>query len=190
MSETAHLVHAAEGVDFPDVVALTGYLGGTISGPPPGRTGDWRILYLDSQLQNWLLIPDEDIFVFSRVWNEDAAFNLRDVIWVDRDALTTSGGAPPRPEAQARTFAATAPVRVISWSRASAVDRHLIPRPASSARSRRGAAPLLCGRRGAAERHHCAEARNRRFSPRRERPRGAGARERAQLRHAAADVAP
>jgi hypothetical protein len=100
--ETNDLVSWAEGVDFPDVVAFSGYLGGTISGPPPGRAGDWRVLYLDSQLQNWLLISDDDIFISSRVWAEDAAFNVRDVIWVDRDALTTSGGAPPRPEAQAQ----------------------------------------------------------------------------------------
>jgi hypothetical protein len=100
--ETKRLVQAAEGIDFPEVVAFTGYLGGTVTETPPGREGSWRILYLDSQLQNWRLIPDEDILVFSRMDDDDAAFNKRDVIWVDCDALTASGNAPPRPEAQAK----------------------------------------------------------------------------------------
>jgi hypothetical protein len=100
--ETKRLVQAAEGIDFPEVVAFTGYLGGTVTETPPGRGGSWRILYLDSQLQNWRLIPDEDILVFSRMDDDDAAFNKRDVIWVASDALTASGDAPPRPEAQAK----------------------------------------------------------------------------------------
>jgi hypothetical protein len=100
--ERKRLVEAAEGVDFPDLVALAGYLGGTVDEKPPGREGKWRILYLDSQLQNWRLIPEEDIFVINRMRADDAAFNTRDVIWVDRDALTATGGAPPRPEEQAR----------------------------------------------------------------------------------------
>jgi hypothetical protein len=100
--ERRRLVAAAEGVDFPDLVALAGYLGGTVDERPPGRQGRWRILYLDSRLQNWRLIPEEDILVFNRMYVEDAAFGARDVIWVDRDALTATGGAPPRPEEQAR----------------------------------------------------------------------------------------
>jgi hypothetical protein len=100
--EKKRLVGAAGGIDFPDLVALAGYLGGTVDERPPGKEGSWRILYLDSQLQNWRLIPDEDILVFSRMVAEDAAFNRRDVIWVDRDALTATGGAPPRPDAQAK----------------------------------------------------------------------------------------
>jgi hypothetical protein len=105
--ETERLVQAAEGIDFPEVVAFAGYLGGTVTEKPPGREGSWRILYLDSQLQNWRLIPDEDILVFSRMEDDDAAFNKRDVIWVDREALTASGGAPPRPEAQAKYLRGT-----------------------------------------------------------------------------------
>jgi hypothetical protein len=102
IDETRRLVQAAEGIDFPELVAFTGYLGGTVTETPPGREGSWRILYLDSQLQNWRLIPDEDILVFSRMNDDDAAFNKRDVIWVDSGALTASGDAPPRPEAQAK----------------------------------------------------------------------------------------
>jgi hypothetical protein len=99
--ERTLLVDLAEGIDFPDLVALAGYLGGTIARNPPGRE-KWRILYLDSQLQNWRLVPDEDILVSTSMYAEDAAFNLRDVIWVDRDSLTASGGAPPRPEEQVK----------------------------------------------------------------------------------------
>jgi hypothetical protein len=100
--EKTRLVDAAAGVDFPDLVALAGYLGGTVAEKPPGPEGKWRILYLDSQLQNWRLVPDDDILVFSRMYAEDAAFNRRDVIWVDRNAVTATGGAPPRPDAQAK----------------------------------------------------------------------------------------
>jgi hypothetical protein len=100
--ETNRLVQAAEGIDFPELVALAGYLGGTVNETPPGGEGSWRILYLDSQLQNWRLIPEEAILVFSRMDDDDAAFNKRDVIWVDSDALTARGDAPPRPEAQAK----------------------------------------------------------------------------------------
>jgi hypothetical protein len=100
--ETHRLVQAAEGIDFPELVAFAGYLGGTLTGTPPGREGSWRILYLDSQLQNWRLIPEEDILVFSRMNDDDAAFNTRDVIWVDANSLTARGDAPPRPEAQAK----------------------------------------------------------------------------------------
>jgi hypothetical protein len=100
--ERKSLAGAAEDVDIPDLVTLAGYVGGTVDVKLRGRDEEWWIFYLDSQVQNWRLIPDEHILLHYSVEDDHAPFKKRDVIWLDADAFTASGEAPPRPEVQAK----------------------------------------------------------------------------------------
>jgi hypothetical protein len=100
--EQRRLVQAAEHADIPDLVTIAGYLGGTVDVRLSGRNAKWWILYLDSQLQNWRLIADDDVLFHQSLHDDNAPFRKRDVIWVDGDAFTATGEAPPRPEVQAR----------------------------------------------------------------------------------------
>jgi hypothetical protein len=100
--EEERLVQAGEYADIPDLVTMAGYLGGTVDVRLSGRDVKWWILYLDSQLQNWRLIPDDEVLLHASLHDDNAPFRRRDVIWVDADAFTATGEAPPRPELQAR----------------------------------------------------------------------------------------
>jgi hypothetical protein len=100
--DRARLADAAGFADIPDLVTLAGYLGGSVDVEAQGRDTKWWILYLDSQLQNWRLIPDDGILLVKSTTDDSAPFNRRDMIWVEADALTARGEAPPRPEVQAK----------------------------------------------------------------------------------------
>lgn len=98
--EKERLAQAADQVEIPELVTVAGYLGGTV------ELGDdrakWWIVYLDSQLESWRLIPHKDILLHSSMDDDNAPFKKRDLLWVDADALTTRGESPPRPELQAQ----------------------------------------------------------------------------------------
>jgi hypothetical protein len=100
--ERTELVTAADEVEVPELVVLAGYLGGTVDLELEGQDGTWRVLYIDSYLQNWRLVPNRDIVLFDSVKDDEAPFKRRDLIWVRANALTARGGAPPRPREQAR----------------------------------------------------------------------------------------
>ena len=67
---------------------VSGYLGGCRheSSRPPVQ-----VLFVDSSLSRWLLIPIKDIAVFSRVEDHSAAFGLRDVLWLKPDTRVVEG---------------------------------------------------------------------------------------------------
>ena len=83
----------------PDVVMLAGFLGGVVEVELGDRTDTWRVLYVDAGLQNWRLIPQDKILAWRTIDDNGVK---RSVLWVDANAPTTRGGAPPRPAIQAR----------------------------------------------------------------------------------------
>jgi hypothetical protein len=98
--EKERLAKAAGEVEIPELVTVAGYFGGTVElGDDRAR---WWILYLDSQLQSWRLIPHKDILLHSSMDDDNAPFKKRDLLWVDADAITARGESPPRPEVQAQ----------------------------------------------------------------------------------------
>lgn len=100
--ERTRLVEAADLADIPDLVTFVGYLGGSVDAEMRGRKAKWWILYIDSQLQNWRLIADEDIVLHKAMTDDTSPFGKRDMIWVHASAFTARGEAPPRPEVQAQ----------------------------------------------------------------------------------------
>jgi hypothetical protein len=94
------LTKTAAGEELPELVTFIGFLGATFD-VRHREPKTWRVLFTDAPLQNWYLIPEERIVYHYRMPDDGSPFRRRDVIWVDRDAITTRGGAPPRPEAQA-----------------------------------------------------------------------------------------
>jgi hypothetical protein len=101
-AERKGLANAVDYADIPDLVTIPGFLGGTVELPLRRQDAPWRILYLDSVLQSWRLIPDDEILLLKSVQDDKAPFGRRDVLWVDADTLTTRSEAPPRPEVQAQ----------------------------------------------------------------------------------------
>ena len=84
----------AKAADIPELVTFTGYLGGTFD-----RDGtNWRVLYLDTRLQSWLLVKDSDVLHSASVESDTSPSNKRDVIWVEADAPVGGGGGSPSVE--------------------------------------------------------------------------------------------
>jgi hypothetical protein len=88
--------------EIPDLVTLAGYLGGAVDVALRGPSETWQILYVDLALQNWRLIPADDIVLHDRMDDDDSPFKKRDLLWVNADAQTARSEAPPRPEVQAK----------------------------------------------------------------------------------------
>jgi hypothetical protein len=101
-AERRRVVAASDEVRVPELVVLAGYLGGTVDLELEGGDETWRVLYIDSHLQNWRLVPDREIILLESIKDDDAPFKRRDLLWLRADALTARGGAPPRPREQAR----------------------------------------------------------------------------------------
>jgi hypothetical protein len=76
-----------------DLVAFTGFLGGSIE--EPGTNTEWRILYLDVELRTWLIVERGNILVWDLVEDKSAPFSQRNVIWVRQDAPVGRGSQPP-----------------------------------------------------------------------------------------------
>jgi hypothetical protein len=71
----------------PDLSLFAGYLGG----PVTDKAGEYRLLYLDSRLENWLLIPVKDIVVHQRLDDEHAPSGKRDALWIRGAAMVVRG---------------------------------------------------------------------------------------------------
>ena len=96
--QTARDIAAGEIPTFSDprraeVVVFAGYLG-----PVQIDAGDaasprriWRLLYQDANAVSWLLVPQNAIVLHNRARDKNAAFKLRDLIWVRADAPVRQG---------------------------------------------------------------------------------------------------
>jgi hypothetical protein len=82
----------------PQLVVFAGLLGDTVT--RPGGQGDWRILYLDWGLQDWLLVEDEGIVHGVEITDPAISPITRDVIWVDEDASVGRGSRSQSQEGQ------------------------------------------------------------------------------------------
>jgi hypothetical protein len=73
--------------NLPDLSLFAGFLGGPVT-----REGaPWRLLYLDSRLNNWLLVPEHDIVVHERLDDDHAPSGKRDALWVRGSAMVVHG---------------------------------------------------------------------------------------------------
>jgi hypothetical protein len=79
-----------EQVALQDLVLFAGYLGPRLRYKGVG----WRLLYLDERLQRWLLAPEEGIVDEERLYDQHAAFECRDAMWVKGDARVIQGMGP------------------------------------------------------------------------------------------------
>jgi hypothetical protein len=82
-------------VDFPRLSTFSGYLGNAVI---QGDGTVWRLLYLDEKLWTWLLIQQDDIIFHDRIKDRNAAFGLRDVVWLDADATMGEGSGARSPQ--------------------------------------------------------------------------------------------
>jgi hypothetical protein len=75
------------------VVVFAGYLGPRQTDPYPdhGNNRTWRLLYQDAKAMSWLMVPEGAIVLHSRTRDDNAAFRLRDYIWVRADAPVRQG---------------------------------------------------------------------------------------------------
>jgi hypothetical protein len=73
--------------DVPELVTFAGYLGGTLQ----RGNETWRLLYLDTRLQAWLLVQDAHILYTAKVSEDASPGGDRDVIWVSDDAPVGRG---------------------------------------------------------------------------------------------------
>jgi hypothetical protein len=69
---------------------FAGFLGGPV--PHDGKT--WRLIYLDSRLDSWLLVQETDIVVHERLPDDNAPSRRRDVLWVNATANLVRGNGP------------------------------------------------------------------------------------------------
>jgi hypothetical protein len=68
----------ADQSNLPDLSLLGGYVGAKVE-----RQGTWWwVLYLDSLLQNWVLVPDKAIVYHERLEDDKAPRGLRDLLWI------------------------------------------------------------------------------------------------------------
>ena len=50
-----------------------------------------QVLFTDSRLSTWLLVPVNEVAVFNRVKDDTAAFGLRDVLWLKSEVRLVRG---------------------------------------------------------------------------------------------------
>jgi hypothetical protein len=72
----------------PDLSLFAGFLGGPVKDK---AKAEYRLLYLDSRLENWLLIPVKDIVVHERLEDDHAPSGMRDALWVRGAAMVVRG---------------------------------------------------------------------------------------------------
>lgn len=89
------------------VVVFAGYLGPDLPDPYPDHENNttWRLLYQDAKAMSWLMVPEDAIVLHSRSRDDNAAFRLRDYIWVRADAPVRQG--TEEESAQARFLVGT-----------------------------------------------------------------------------------
>jgi hypothetical protein len=67
---------------------------GFLGGPAADQGTTWRLLYLDSRLDTWVLVPRDAIIVHERLKDDNAPSGKRDVLWVDATANVLHGSGP------------------------------------------------------------------------------------------------
>jgi hypothetical protein len=84
--------------NLPESIMFAGFLGGVV--PDPGGR-EWQLLYLDLELNNWLLVEPEGILAADHIVDHGVPFGQqRDVIWVKADAAVGRGSASQSVDAQ------------------------------------------------------------------------------------------
>jgi hypothetical protein len=87
----------ANSTNVPELVTFAGYLGGQVK---YGDENLWRVLYLDTRLQTWLLVRETDVLYSKSVDDDKSPSNKRDVIWVKADASVCRGSGSQSVEAR------------------------------------------------------------------------------------------
>jgi hypothetical protein len=77
----------ADQANLPDLSLFAGFLGGQVD----HDNTKWRLLYLDARLNNWLLVPEDDIVVHQRLGDDRAPSGKRDALWVRGSATVVQG---------------------------------------------------------------------------------------------------
>jgi hypothetical protein len=80
----------ANQANLPSLSLFAGFLGG----PVVEKGKPWRLLYLDSRLDSWMLVPENAIIVSQQLTDEHAPSGVRDVLWVDSTATLVRGNGP------------------------------------------------------------------------------------------------
>jgi hypothetical protein len=80
----------ANRANLPGLSLFAGFLGG----PVDHENITWRLLYLDSRLDNWMLVPEDAIIVSQQLTDDNAPSGVRDVLWVDSTANLVRGSGP------------------------------------------------------------------------------------------------
>jgi hypothetical protein len=79
-------------------VTFVGFVDGVVTSPLTGN--DWVLMYLDAQLQSWLLVEEPRIANSAKLEEDNAPSEARDVIWVERDAAVGIGRGRQSDEAR------------------------------------------------------------------------------------------
>jgi hypothetical protein len=77
----------ANQADRPDLMLVSGLLGGPIR----HDNRRWRLVYLDSRLYTWLLVPEADIIACERLDDANAPSGERDMLWINHSAPVVHG---------------------------------------------------------------------------------------------------
>jgi hypothetical protein len=80
----------ANQANLPGLSLFAGFLGG----PVDHENMTWRLLYLDSRLDSWMLVPEDAIIVRQQLTDDNAPSGVRDVLWVDSTANLVRGSGP------------------------------------------------------------------------------------------------
>jgi hypothetical protein len=75
--------------------SFTGYLGGRWT----RGTKEWQLLFVDSNLRDWIMMRADQIVYWQRVDDNKAACGKRDYIWLQTDAQVGRGSTLTYPEA-------------------------------------------------------------------------------------------
>ncbi len=89
-TENALATAFANQANLPSLSLFAGFLGGPVT--ENGET--WRLLYLDSRLDSWMLVPEDAIVVHQQLTDDKAPSSRRDVLWVDGTANLVHGSGP------------------------------------------------------------------------------------------------
>lgn len=89
----------ATSTSLPELVTFVGFVDGYVTAPWASNA-EWLLMYLDSQLQQWLLVEASGIQDSDKIVNDVAPAAERDVIWVRRNAAVGRGTGTQSDEAR------------------------------------------------------------------------------------------
>jgi hypothetical protein len=73
--------------NLPELILVAGYLGAQVK----HASKAWRLFYLDSRLESWLLVLEDDIVTHQRLEDDHAPSGSRDVLWIKSTAILVRG---------------------------------------------------------------------------------------------------